>query len=144
MDDVGKGVWPSSSPMPLLKQDHLLNTNKNFSGNLVPVFSQHHRKNKCLPMFRGNLPCLHWCLLPLVLSLSTEKSLSLSSIQSPISQLYTLIRSPLSLLQANQSQLSRSFFQFFHHLSRPLLNNLQYVHVSPALRSPELDTVLWV
>ena len=56
---------------------------------------------------------------------------------------------PLSLLQAEQFQLSQPFFigevlQHLHHLCGPLLDSLQSVHVSVVLRSPELDTALQV
>lgn len=54
------------------------------------------------------------------------------------------MRFPLSLSQAEQSQLSQPFpagevLPSRNHLHGPLLNCLQYIHVSLVLGSPELD-----
>jgi len=61
-------------------------------------------------MFRGNLSCLSLCPLPGSLPLgTTEKSLVSSSLHPPFRYLYTLVTS-LSLLQAEQFQLSKPLF----------------------------------
>ena len=99
---------------------------------------------------------LSWCsernfcvlVLPLILSLgTTEESLAPSSLHSPFSYLYTLIKRPLSLLfsYSEESQLFQLFLicqllQSLRHLCGPFLGSLQHVHVSLVLASPELDT----
>jgi len=59
------------------------------------------------------------------------------------------IRSPCSLLRAEQPQLSQPFLigevlQPSDHFCGPLLDLLQQVHVFPVLRAPELDAGLQV
>lgn len=54
-----------------------------------------------------------------------------------------------SFSQAEQSQISQpllvsDILQFFNHLNCPLLDLLQYLHVSLGLRSPELAPALQV
>lgn len=92
-------------------------------------------------MSSGNLMYFILCTLPLVLSLiTTEKVLVLSVLHFPVKYLYALMRSLLSLLQVEQSQLHQPF-----HMGATVLNHLcdslQCVHVFLALGSPRLDTL---
>ena len=109
MAEVGRELWRSSGPIPLLEQGNLepvaqdrvqmafelLQERRlyNLSGQPVVVLSHPHSK-KCFLMFRWTLLCVSLCSLPLVLSLGvTEKNLALSSLHPPFRHLYTLIGS---------------------------------------------------
>lgn len=76
------------------------------------------------------LTIFQFCLFPLVLN-TTEKILAPSS-AFPLSKcLYVLVRFPLSLLKAEQSQLSQFFFKIgwlqpFNHLCDTSLSSLQW------------------
>lgn len=72
--------------------------------NLLCEFSITLTERKCFLVFRKSLLCFNMCPLPLVILLGTSgKSLAL---HLPFRFLYSLLRSPLSLLQTEQSQLS--------------------------------------
>jgi len=91
MVGVGRDLWGSSSPTPLLKQGHLQQAAQDLvqadregdsTTSLGSLFqcSVTLRGKKFFLMFRWNLLCFSLCPLPLVLSLgTTEKSLALSS-----------------------------------------------------------------
>lgn len=69
----------------------------------APSPTQHRSASQC---WERN-SCILICPFPLVLPLSTtEKNLSLSSLHPPFRYLWTLMRSPESLLQADLSQVS--------------------------------------
>jgi len=95
-----------------------------------------------------NLPCLCLKPFPLVLSLSTDiNSHFPSSLYAPFKYWKATVRSPQSLLQAKQSQFPQPFLieevlQPSDHLSGPLLDPLQELHVLPVLGAPGLDAVL--
>ena len=108
---VGRNLWRSSCPIPLLKHGHLdpglprtmsrwlLNISKDGGSttslsNLCQCLVTCTVK-KCFPMFGGNLLCFSVCTLPLVLSLgTTEKGLALSSLHPRFRYFHTLMRSP--------------------------------------------------
>ena len=100
-------------------------------------------------MFTGNLLFFSMCPLPLILSLdTTEKSLPLSSSLTTVRYLYTSARTlKPSFLQDTQSKCSQPFLtcevlQSLHRPCGPLLDTLQYVHVSLEPGSPELGPAL--
>lgn len=76
----------------------------------VPVLCHPHSE-KVFPAAEAEPPVFQFVPLPLVLSLDiTEKSLALSSFHPPSGYLYTLMRSPLSLLISRlNSPISLSF-----------------------------------
>lgn len=90
------------------------------------------------------LTVFQFCLFHLVLSLNTtEETLAPFSFFPLIWYLYKLVRFPLSLLKAEQSQLSQSFFtieglQPFSYLCGSSLSSLWYGLF--ALGRPRLDT----
>ena len=151
--EVGRDLWRSSRPNPLLKQGHL----QLVVQDCVQVASEYLQGRRLHTLLGQPVPVashphsFSLCPLPLVLSLgTTEKSLAPSSLHPPFRYSYTLTRSPEpSLLQAEQPQLFQPFLtgemlQSLHHLSGPSLDSLQYVHISLVLGSPALDTVLQV
>jgi len=100
---VGRELWRSSSPTPLLKQGHLQPVSQDHDqtafeylqgwrlhqlpGQPVPVLGHPHNE-KLFPDVRGILLCFRWCQLLLVLLLgTTEKRLALSFLQLPFSYL---------------------------------------------------------
>jgi len=107
---IGRDLWRTPGPSPLLKQGHLellvqdhVQTAfeylqgwrfHNFPGQLVPALSHPHRK-KAFPDVQREPPVFSLCPLSVVLSLgTTEESLAPSSLHPPFRYLYTLIRSP--------------------------------------------------
>ena len=105
--------------------------------------------SQCFLMIWWKLLCFSLCPLPLILSLgTTERSLAPSSLCPPFSHLYTLTRSPLSLLSSRLNSPSSLYLSSEERYSGPLVLflalhwTLQRVHVSLVLESPELDTVL--
>lgn len=99
MVKVGRDLWRSPGPTPLLRQGHLkqvaeVHVQSAFEylqrgrTHSVPALRQPHMKNH-FPEFRGNLLCSNllcftWCPLPLVLSLgTTDKPGSTSFAPSP-------------------------------------------------------------
>jgi len=144
-------AWIHRASCPGLCLDDFFNTSEDRDSMTslkqpVPVLGHPHSE-KAFPDVQTGVSCVSVCAhLPLVLSLGTaEKSLALSSLHPLYRWLYTLNRSPApSLLQAEQSQLSHPFLtavtlQSLLHLGGPSLDFVQSLHVSPALRSPELD-----
>jgi len=92
MEEVGRDLWGSSSPTPLLKQgllqqaaqDHIqvgfeyLQRRRIHNPSVLPVqCSVTLKVKKFFLVFRWNFLCFSLCPLPLVLSLgTTEKSLA--------------------------------------------------------------------
>jgi len=116
------------------------------SGQPVPVL-HHLRSIAVLLVFRGNLLCSSLCPLHLALALGTnEQSLAPSSLHPAFRYLWTLLgsfwasSSPDSAVPA--LSLTGEMLQMMHHLGGPLLDSLQYVHVSPVLGGSELDKAL--
>ena len=103
-----------------------------YPGKPIPVLDNPHCQTTFL-LFKCNCLCFSLCPLPLLLSPgTTAKGLAPPSSFPPPGCLYTLIRSPCSLLQAEQSQLSRplrlgQMLQSLSHLCGLLLDSLQYI-----------------
>lgn len=121
-------LWKTSFPTSVLRQGHPEQVVQdviqadfedlqeerlhNLSGQPVQVLGHLHslKKNNSL-MFRRSLLCFILCLLPLVLSLhTTEMSLAVFFLHCHFKDLYTLVRSPLTLLFCRLN--SHSFLSF--------------------------------
>lgn len=78
-----------------------------------------------------------------------EKSLDPSYLVPPHHIVMHTYQNPLSILQAEQSQLSQPLLtgevlQVFDQLLGPLLDSFQYIQVSLVLRCPELEAALHI
>lgn len=103
---ISGGQYPTlpfkQGHLQCIAQDHVLQAFEclqgerldNFLGQLVPVLSQLYSKKMFL-RFRGNLPCLILCPLPLILSVgATKKNLALPYFPPHCRYLQTLTNSP--------------------------------------------------
>lgn len=119
--EVGRGLWRSSSPSPLLKQGHLEQVTQDyvqsgfeylqgwtFHSSLGSFFQRTTLMvRQCFLMVRQNLLCLNLCPLPLVTGHHWEDPGSvvftpflqvfLNIAKTPLSHLFSRLSSPFSL-----------------------------------------------
>ena len=153
MFDIGRDLWRSPGPTPLPRWqtafEHLQRRRlHNLPGQPVPVLSQPHSK-KAIPDVQRDPPVFQFVPIASGPVTGHQWKEPGSILFAPSLQefMYTN-KVPLNLLFSrlnSRSSLSLSspkMLQSLHHLGGPLLDSLQYVHVSLVLGSPALDTVL--
>lgn len=104
-------LWSKQNQLSRILSSKILNVSKilhNLFWKHAPESDHPYKEKKGFFLHLNGNSCVSICPVSLVLSLDTnEKNLVPSSLFTPIRYLDTLIRSPLSLLQAEQFQLSQ-------------------------------------
>lgn len=136
--EAGRGLWrwPGPSPGELWLCSEEAREVGDLSQSSVTLTV------KSFLAFRWNFLCFRSFSLPL-----GQKSLTTSSWRPPFRYLYTSLRSPLSLLQAEQAQLSQplltwGMLQSPNYLCSSVLGSPQYAQLCFVLGSPVLDPAL--